>query len=111
MPIYEYACVDCGTFTALRPMAEYQMPGTCPYCGNPSPRAMLTAPVIAAMPAARRKAHAANEKARHEPVLASQLEKKHGAGCSCCGVKKSAAAMTADGGKTFPSKRPWMISH
>lgn len=111
MPIYEYACRNCGGFTALRRLADYESPCVCPRCGTLSSRALFTAPAFTAMPSARRLAHAANEKARHEPMLASQAERKHGAGCSCCGAKKSSAASTGRGGKHFPGKRPWMISH
>jgi hypothetical protein len=37
----------------------------------------------------------------------------HGPGCACCGggKSKSRAVTGADGSKTFPADRPWMISH
>jgi putative FmdB family regulatory protein len=37
----------------------------------------------------------------------------HGPGCSCCsgGARRSRTAKAADGKKSFPSARPWMISH
>lgn len=110
MPIYEYACPACGGFAALRPLAEYQRPAECPQCGGAAPRATLTAPALAAMPAARRQAHAVNEQARHEPKRASRLDQKHGAGCGCCSGRSS-AKLTAQGEKSFPARRPWMISH
>lgn len=108
MPAYEYECTECGAFTAIRPMSVSGDPQTCPGCGEMAPRAILTAPAFAGMPAARRIAHATNERAAHEPKQSS----KHGAGCGCCsGGRKTAAAAAADGVKSFPSKRPWMISH
>jgi putative FmdB family regulatory protein len=108
MPAYEYDCAQCGGFTAIRPMSASGDPQTCPGCGEMAPRAILTAPAFAGMPAASRIAHATNERARHEPKQSS----KHGAGCGCCsGARKPAAAAAADGVKSFPSKRPWMISH
>lgn len=110
MPVYEYACPDCGAFSSLRPMKEYQNPAACPRCGRASPRALLSAPAISALPTAQRHAHAVNEQARHAPRLASQTETRHGPGCGCCG-KKSGASVTAAGEKLFPKKRPWMISH
>jgi len=38
MPLYEYACDDCGGFAASRPMAESARPAPCPVCGEPAPR-------------------------------------------------------------------------
>jgi putative FmdB family regulatory protein len=108
MPTYEYACPDCGEFTALRPMAQRQDPQPCPGCGAPAARVFTTAPAYAGMPAAVRLAHATNERSAHEPRQSS----RHGAGCSCCSdAGKSSAVRSADGKKAFPTKRPWMISH
>ena len=47
MPVYDYACDDCGTFTALRPMSAFDLPCGCPDCGVEAPRVMLTAPALA----------------------------------------------------------------
>ena len=110
MPVYEYLCAACGTeFSALRPMAHSSLPHSCPECGGEAPRALLSAPAYAGMPSAARKAHAINERARHEPISSSQLSHKHGPGCGC-GVGKP-TTLSADGKKSFPTKRPWMISH
>ncbi|KAB2318735.1 zinc ribbon domain-containing protein [Betaproteobacteria bacterium SCN1] len=114
MAIYEYCCTRCGPFEASRPMAESALPQACPACGTPAARAWITAPAFAGLPSGLKKAHALNERARHAPRLASQSEpaKKHGPGCSCCGGGKSKATVTAASGeKSFPTKRPWMISH
>jgi putative FmdB family regulatory protein len=108
MPTYEYACPDCGGFTALRPMAQHHDPQPCPACGTPAARVIATAPAYAGMPAAARLAHATNERSAHEPRQSS----RHGAGCSCClGAGKSSAVRSPDGMKGFPTKPPWMISH
>ena len=32
MPLYEYRCHDCGEFTALRSLADYNAPMYCPEC-------------------------------------------------------------------------------
>jgi hypothetical protein len=62
------------------------------------------------MDGATRNAHATNERSAHAPKSSKSLG--HGSGCSCCsGKKPSKAIYRADGGKTFPSARPWMISH
>lgn len=111
MPVYDYECRSCGVFTEHRPMADYATPQPCPECGLASPRAFVTAPALAAMDAGRRVAFSTNERAAHEPKLLS----KHGAGCSCCSSKALSAApktkRAANGAKSFPAARPWMISH
>lgn len=108
MPVYEYLCDDCGPFTAVRAMAEYRDPCGCPDCGTEAPRAILTPPRLAGMDAGHRKAIGVNERASHEPKRASA----HGAGCSCCSGKSTKETATAaNGAKSFPSARPWMISH
>ena len=56
MPIYDYLCADCGPFTAMRPMAEFQQPQPCEQCGEAAPRALLTAPALSGMDAGRRRA-------------------------------------------------------
>jgi putative FmdB family regulatory protein len=115
VPVYEYACAGCGDFTALRPMAAYREPQPCPGCGVPAPRVLLTAPACASMPAAERRAHAVNERSAHAPrtAVADAVggRKKHGLGCACCAGSRGSATMLPSGEKTFPSKRPWMISH
>ena len=39
MPIYEYACSDCGTkFELLRPLSEADKEATCPNCHKSAER-------------------------------------------------------------------------
>jgi putative FmdB family regulatory protein len=104
MPVYDYACDTCGVFTVLRPMAQYQEPHDCPGCGVSAPRAMVTAPRLAGMDNARRAAFATNERAAHAPQQSSGHI--HGASCGCGSPSAQSGAA-----KTFPSARPWMISH
>jgi putative FmdB family regulatory protein len=101
MPVYEYDCAACGPFAAPRPMAEYRAPQACPGCGAAAPRVLLTPPGFAAMDPARRVAVATNERSAHAPRQAA-----HGPGCGCCSASRGAPKA-----KTFPSARPWMISH
>jgi putative FmdB family regulatory protein len=111
MAVYDYQCDTCGPFTAIRPMALSGDPCTCANCGEPAARAFFTVPYIAGMDASLRTAHATNEKARHEPRRGGSA---HGPGCSCCsnGAKKGRSTLVRpDGSKSFPSARPWMISH
>ncbi|WP_339777854.1 zinc ribbon domain-containing protein [uncultured Thalassospira sp.] len=113
MPYYDYECTTCGPFTEVRPMAQSAAPCTCPDCGQMAPRAILTVPNYAMMDAGKRHASSTNERASHEPKSSKQHTSGHGPGCSCCGggKKKSRAIYRPDGSKTFPSARPWMISH
>ncbi len=113
MPVYEYLCDTCGDFAVLRPMAQSGLNHDCPDCGEAAPRALLSAPAFAGMPRADRIARETNERSAHAPKESSKVDPKgHGAGCGCCGPTGKAATRTADNGaKSFPSKRPWMISH
>jgi putative FmdB family regulatory protein len=108
MPIYDYLCSECGPFTALRPMAEFQQPQPCEQCGGVAARAMLTAPALSGLDTARRRAGDVNELNASAPTRA----KRHPPSCGCCSAsgrkKLSAETVTA---KSFPSQRPWMISH
>ena len=114
MPVYDYMCESCGAFTALRPMAKSAERCCCPDCGAPASRAYLSFPNIGGMDPARRAAFETNERSAHAPKLSKKAERDAGAhapGCACCGGGKSGAVYTKDGAKTFPSRRPWMISH
>ena len=110
MPVYEYACATHGAFDALRPMAEFAQPCPCPTCGVASARVLLTPPRLGGRDRATIRAHGVNEQAADSPKRLSQ----HGPGCSCCSgsAKKNRATLQRpDGSKSFPSARPWMISH
>jgi putative FmdB family regulatory protein len=114
MPVYEYLCDRCGPFTQMRPMAEYEMPSDCPECAGAAPRVILTAPRASTLAAETRRAHATNERSANAPRSSSSMRGNHGAGCSCCGggsAKKGSASKGKNGLKSFPSSRPWMISH
>ncbi|UGV27531.1 zinc ribbon domain-containing protein [Rhodopseudomonas boonkerdii] len=113
MPVYEYLCDDCGPFTDMRPMAECDDPQFCPICTISSPRVILTPPAFFCMPSDKRKAHATNERSTHAPQTVAEYKAKHAPGCGCCSGKKPSRLMkkTATGAKSFPTARPWMISH
>jgi putative FmdB family regulatory protein len=114
MPVYEYRCDSCGPFTVMRPMAEYELPCECPDCGTSAPRVMLTAPNFSCVSTEKRTANAVNERAAAAPKsLAEFKAQKHSSGCACCGggLRKRKTLRRADGAKSFPSSRPWMISH
>jgi len=112
MPIYEFQCALCGPFGELKPMSEYDQPCPCPDCGTLAPRVLLTAPYLSGMSSRQMNTFAINERSSHEPELSSQTGKKHWAGCTCCsGKRASRLRVGRDGSKSFPSNRPWMISH
>jgi putative FmdB family regulatory protein len=112
MPVYEYMCDDCGPFTVIRPMAECDLPSECPACAGSAPRVILTAPHCSTLSTRRRIAHAANERSAHAPKTLSQAERAHAPGCSCCSGRSSRLVARGKGGtKSFPTSRPWMLSH
>src|SRR5690606_20151052 len=100
----------------------------CPQCGELSARILRIPPELLTMSATKRKVHAVNEQASHEPVTAAAYRDKqqtrarstrHDRHCGCgnekqgsgLGHRRSSLIYTAQGDKTFPSQRPWMISH
>lgn len=110
MPVYEYNCTDCGPFEAIERMSRCAEPTDCPACGTLAPRVMLTAPNVSFVSKSIRMGHATNERSADAPKRTST----HGPGCGCCsgGTKKNSKTLhRPDGSKSFPSKRPWMISH
>ncbi len=75
MPTYEYECPDCGPFTEIRPMAEFDRPQPCPDCATPAPR-LLTLPSIGG---------GAREDTGAAPMRA------HPGGCACCAPRRLSA--------------------
>jgi putative FmdB family regulatory protein len=98
MPVYEYVCRECGTFTALRPMAEFREPCACPTCGCSAPRASLSASRLVGMGSAPRSLVASNEPG---------AKVAHPAGCGCCVRRWSLpSAVSSKGGRIFSSNGP-----
>ncbi|MEL6208114.1 MAG: zinc ribbon domain-containing protein [Pseudomonadota bacterium] len=115
MPVYEYECAEHGFFEEMRPMSAFKDPCPCPACGADAPRATAL-PRLAVLSAGDRHAHATNERSRHEPKSTREdgaaKGHVHGPNCGCgSSAKNSKTLRRADGSKSFPSKRPWMISH
>lgn len=113
MPVYDYLCETCGPFAAMQPMDRYRDPCDCPECGAVAPRVLLTAPRLAMVDSATRTAHETNERSAHAPHLASHHGHVHSHDHSHrAGGSISKQLRTHDNGaKSFPGKRPWMISH
>ncbi len=88
MPVYDYACAECGSLTVIRPLNLSFEPHRCPGCGNLAARAMLTVPAFAALPPASL------------PV----------SGVGCDDNRTAAVIAAVSNVKMFPRKRPWMVS-
>jgi putative FmdB family regulatory protein len=78
MPTYDYSCETCGVFSEVRPMAEFAQPQPCPVCGDPAPRAFLSAPALGG--------GAKMETAPAAPMRA------HPGGCACCAAPRRLTA-------------------
>jgi putative FmdB family regulatory protein len=116
MPTYDYACPACGGFDAFRTLAQRNEPLPCPDCGAASVRVFVSAPRLACVSGDTRRAIETNERAAHAPIASKDYggyqRMRHPAGCGCCSATKRATTVTApSGAKSFPTKRPWMISH
>lgn len=109
MPLYEYACADCGTFTRLAPISRSSEPAVCPGCGQMAAK-VIGAPALALMPAALRAAYASSEKSAHEPRRARR-------GCGCHGTHTCGTGTGTGVSKpalksaSSASTRPWMLGH
>lgn len=115
MPTYDYDCPACGGFDSFRTLAARNEPAACPDCGEESHRVFVSAPRLALLAGSTRSAMEINERASHEPKSSRDYVRlKHPSGCGCCKTdarQRGAILQAANGAKTFPSKRPWMISH
>lgn len=114
MPCYDYRCGAHGVFEALAGVAEYEQPSPCPQCGAPAARVIAAVPRLMDMAPALREAFARNERSRHQPRYRAGGEddcdcKSSGGGTGSPAGRR--AILLADGGKVFPSLRPWMIGH
>lgn len=107
MPLYDYACDDCGPFRDWQSMAQAEEPAVCPSCDGSAARS-VTAPFIANMNPHNRIAHQRNEKSAHEPkqVSRQQLDK--------VGAKRSQGQSCHHGhghAHSHSAGRPWMLGH
>lgn len=105
MPIYDYRC-DCGAHLTLnRAIATRDAPVDCQHCGGHAVR-MVSAPRLATLATATRRAHGVNERSADAP--------RH--------VRRAApdpdrAPATRHGAHAHPHahahgpQRPWMLGH
>jgi putative FmdB family regulatory protein len=114
MPTYDYDCARCGPFEALRRLAQRDEACACPSCGGAAPRVFVHAPRLELLAGDTRRALEVNERAAHQPRSSSEGygRLRHPSGCGCCSPSRRGGTVTsAAGAKTFPNRRPWMISH
>jgi putative FmdB family regulatory protein len=76
MPTYDYECADCGPFTEVRPMAEFDRAQPCPDCAQFSPR-LLTAPALSG--------------GAKQPMSGGAPASAHSGGCACCAPRRLSA--------------------
>ena len=104
MPLYDYACDECGPFRAWQRMSECNAASECPECAEPAFR-VPSAPYLADMNSHSRVAHQRNEKSAHEPQVTSRGPMKER------DAKRGGHAGHAHHGHHHHSGRPWMIGH
>ncbi|ACI94193.1 glutamine amidotransferase, class-II [Afipia carboxidovorans OM5] len=99
MPLYSYACEECGPFEGWAEMSEAEKAMCCPSCAAEAARMMAT-PHLSTMGSGLRRALSRSEKTASEPRVVSR---KHLAGCGCalCAVRK----------KPTPIERRWSLGH
>ena len=114
MPLYDFACPDCGEFTLARSLANRNSPANCPECHSLAIR-VITAPQLSLMSSNRREAYARNEKSCHEPR--SLTRHRCGTGCGCGKPSQRSTKRKVNLGKagmfeaSSKPKRPWMLGH
>lgn len=121
MPLYDYECGNCGTFSAFRKMSESSLSVACGHCGGESER-VISVPFFALMAKEKRGAYERNEKSAHEP----KAIRRSSCGCSgahTCNPKTSQFNATKENkiqsnqpGRGFQMQtkltaRPWMLGH
>lgn len=122
MPLYNYCCDRCGSFTAWNRMSRSAEPVACPGCAVTA-RRVIIAPFLNTMNSHNRIAHQRNEKSADAPMVMSrdQLGKSgtkpagHGHNHSCGHHHhghRNPAAERLTGSKSYQqSDRRWMIGH
>jgi putative FmdB family regulatory protein len=71
MPVYVFACPECGPFELARPMAEAGSRVRCPACERQA-RRVFTPPRLARLAAPVRRALEAEEASAHEPRVVTE---------------------------------------
>jgi putative FmdB family regulatory protein len=83
MPLYDYTCASCGPFSVLRPLTEFNAPGTCPQCCAVSPKALCSPTYHGASKRQGTYDAIASHPPRDSQKTTSHVA-RHGMSCSCC---------------------------
>lgn len=122
MPLYDYCCDCCGTFSAWNRMNQAAEPVACPVCDDAAQR-VISAPFLNTMNPHNRIAHQRNEKSADAPAVMSrdQLGRSgskpaghaHHHGCGHHHhASRNPAVERLTGSKAYQqSDRRWMIGH
>ena len=71
MPLYVFACPECGSFEVARPMSEASSRTWCPTCQGEA-RRVFTPPRLARLVAPMRRALETEEASAHEPRVVTE---------------------------------------
>ena len=71
MPMYVFACQECGSFELARPMAEASSRACCPTCQSEA-RRVFTPPRLTRLAAPMRRALETEEASAHEPRVVTE---------------------------------------
>ena len=102
MPLYEYACPDCGLFSETRPMAKSALPAPCPRCASTAPRVLSATAVLGHGGARRRNRRDVQPSlvtTRDRPDGRARPDSSHG------------HVGAAHAGPQLAGGRPWMLGH
>lgn len=120
MPLYDYQCETCGSFSAMKKMSESSLAVACGNCGGTSER-IISVPYFALMATAKKSAYERNEKSAHEPrsIRRSSCGCSGSHTCSTTGklnASKDQKGLSNQQGAGFQMQtkrtaRPWMLGH
>ena len=103
MPIYDYSCLQCGSFTVMRPMTEFRDTGDCPTCGAAAQRTILRAPAVTGGDSTERIGPSSNER---DAGGQRATKLAHPAGCGCCVRRLPMPGALSAKGRVFESSGP-----
>ena len=116
MPVYEYHCASCGSFTRFRPVDKRNRATACPDCHDSATR-VLAVPNLALMSASIREALVRNEKSCHEPSVHHRRQCLDHSGSKKVNTQPKGNSRTLRLGDLGVvevgrrGKRPWMLGH
>jgi putative FmdB family regulatory protein len=73
MPVYVFACAECGPFELARPMAQASSRACCPECRREA-RRVFTPPRLARLATPMRRAMETEEASAHQPRVVTEKQ-------------------------------------